>query len=398
MISKRNLLYFLFVIPAVIIFSFYAGLIPVRQFPTLENPKKIILNCEFQGQELVIEETLYQSVRDYYRNDPKKKGYSTRNEYQYFITEAEEDKTLKKITGKIKEKAIMLDLNSDRTLDLATCFVQNIPYDEAKAKKVLSTEKQFFSSADFEEMQGRFPYETLYDNQGICTDKSFLEAALARELGFGVSLLTFDLERHMAAGVKVPIEYSSFNTGYALVETTNTGYRVGQLPIIDDNRGQVRDPSIVKATDEFIPEIIQSNLSKPSQVITVSEGKSYDRIVYLSQIEKKLSEIIIELNAQNYQLEILKNELINQEEVVDNKREELILEKERLKEKELQYQINPTQENYQIYSNYYNQYSSLFYNFKALSDSYNLKVDFYNQKIVTFNANIDEYNNLIKID
>eukprot|EP00547_Thalassionema_nitzschioides_P000822 CAMPEP_0194199464 /NCGR_PEP_ID=MMETSP0156-20130528/468_1 /TAXON_ID=33649 /ORGANISM="Thalassionema nitzschioides, Strain L26-B" /LENGTH=602 /DNA_ID=CAMNT_0038924357 /DNA_START=221 /DNA_END=2029 /DNA_ORIENTATION=- len=75
----------------------------------------------------------------------------------------------------------------------------------------------------------RYPYETLFDRCGVCTDKSLLFVRLAMTLGYDVGLFIFEKANHMAVGVRVPQDYGDFGTDYAFLETTNYA-PIGQIP------------------------------------------------------------------------------------------------------------------------------------------------------------------------
>ena len=66
----------------------------------------------------------------------------------------------------------------------------------------------------------RYPYEILYDNQGLCGEKSELLALILRELGYGVALFYYPEENHEALGIKCPVGESLEGTGYCFVETS----------------------------------------------------------------------------------------------------------------------------------------------------------------------------------
>ena len=123
--------------------------------------------------------------------------------YGSYVESAQEDNTIQELTQKIEEMGDELKLTDDETMDLATCFVQTIPYDAEKAKVILSDKAEDkVEKAAKREYLDRFPYETLYDNKGICTDKVYLEMAILKEMGYGTAILTFDKEKHMAADRK----------------------------------------------------------------------------------------------------------------------------------------------------------------------------------------------------
>jgi hypothetical protein len=60
----------------------------------------------------------------------------------------------------------------------------------------------------------------LYQNKGVCREKSLLVTYLLRGLGFGVVLFEFPTQNHMAVGIKCPGEYDFKNSGYAFIEST----------------------------------------------------------------------------------------------------------------------------------------------------------------------------------
>lgn len=103
--------------------------------------------------------------------------------------------------------ASMTDEPDDRAR-IAVSLVQHLDYDDARAAGT------YYGV--------RYPYETLFLEQGVCSDKSVLLAALLRELGFGVVLLRFDAESHMAVGLRCPAGYDYRGTEYAFVESAGT--------------------------------------------------------------------------------------------------------------------------------------------------------------------------------
>lgn len=88
----------------------------------------------------------------------------------------------------------------------AVRFVQNIPYDFNESRDLTKDLK--------------YPYETVYDDRGVCGDKSVLLAYLLRELGYDVVIFIFEAESHGAVGIKCQSPYEYRGTGYCFVETT----------------------------------------------------------------------------------------------------------------------------------------------------------------------------------
>ncbi|MGD0534370.1 MAG: transglutaminase-like domain-containing protein [Methanoregula sp.] len=101
--------------------------------------------------------------------------------------------------------------NPDDQARIAISLVQQIPYDYAKLNSISSTGQG----------KMRYPYQVLYENTGVCSEKSLLLAYLLRGLGYSVVLFNFDAQNHMAIGIKTPVQYSYLNSGYAFVESAN---------------------------------------------------------------------------------------------------------------------------------------------------------------------------------
>ncbi len=99
----------------------------------------------------------------------------------------------------------------DNQARAAISFVQQIPYDEHKARIELKYDKN---------SKIRYPYEVIYDNLGICSEKSLLLALLLKELGYSIALFEFEEENHMAVGIKSPMEFSYNRSGFAFIETS----------------------------------------------------------------------------------------------------------------------------------------------------------------------------------
>jgi hypothetical protein len=92
---------------------------------------------------------------------------------------------------------------------IAISLVQHIHYDYSKSDPL------FFPMGTT-----RFPYMVLYENSGVCEEKSLLLAYLLRELGYGAVLFEFSREKHMTVGISSPYYYSYRTSGYAFIETT----------------------------------------------------------------------------------------------------------------------------------------------------------------------------------
>jgi hypothetical protein len=130
-------------------------------------------------------------------------GTELRQYYLKYIDEPDQEEYLDTLVNSIKAKTPV----QDDQARIAISLVQQIPYDYAKLEAG-STENV------------RYPYEVLYDDKGVCEEKSLLLAYLLKALGYGVVLFEYPSEDHMAVGIQSPAAYAYRDTGYAFVETT----------------------------------------------------------------------------------------------------------------------------------------------------------------------------------
>jgi WD40 repeat protein len=161
-----------------------------------------------------------------------------RQYYLKFIDEPTQKKYLDALVHAIESQVS----GRDEQARIAISLVQQIPYDSSR-----------LYSATF---RMRTPYEVLYENKGVCSEKSVLLAYLLRELGYGVVLFEFDSESHMAVGVRCPGQYAYKNSGYAFIETAT--------------------PSI--PTDSQGDYIGAGKLTSTPRVLQISDGNSFSSI------------------------------------------------------------------------------------------------------------------------
>ncbi|MGA2122382.1 MAG: transglutaminase domain-containing protein [Methanoregula sp.] len=124
--------------------------------------------------------------------------------HQYYLTyldDSTQTKYLDNLVKSIKSKSS----DTDDQARIAISLVQQIPYDYSR----------LYSTS----FKMRSPYEVLYDDKGVCSEKSLLLAYLLRELGYGTVLFEFPSQNHMAVGIKSSELYDYRDSGYAFVET-----------------------------------------------------------------------------------------------------------------------------------------------------------------------------------
>jgi len=123
-------------------------------------------------------------------------------------------------------------------------LVRRIPYDETINYIVYSV---------------RYPYETLYDNTGMCADKSLLLGKILKRMGYGVALFLFDEKEHMTVGIQC--NKGNFETDYCFVESTGPG-TIGSVNLFD----RYDYPEVVPIyTGKVMNVEASSYLAKPSE-------------------------------------------------------------------------------------------------------------------------------------
>ena len=163
-----------------------------------------------RGQRGNISITLYQGVVEHMRNIPRSVYSSQMDKYwEIMVDRLIEDKVQDEYLTPLVAKIQSLTADPNDQLRIAVSLVQRIPYD----MEAYRSDSTYMKS----------PYEVLYYNKGVCSEKSFLLAYLLKKLGYGVILLEYKEENHMAVAVKCPSQYANFwyeGTGYCFIETT----------------------------------------------------------------------------------------------------------------------------------------------------------------------------------
>ena len=187
------------------------------------EPKNISLNYILRGETNSINFTVYKKGFDYFNS------FSEKNFYKDGKLISKKDFQFKKIND-VKQRELLLPLivdienlanSKDDQARIAISLVQNIVYNS-------SNNLTFFFDGNSSTLI-KYPYQTIYNEQGVCESKSELLTFLLKELGYGVSLFYYPEENHAAVGIKCPLEDRSYGSGYCFVETTEPS-------IITDNQ------------------------------------------------------------------------------------------------------------------------------------------------------------------
>jgi hypothetical protein len=166
-----------------------------------QSPKTVSYYYNIDSNRKSMGFTTYGGLSDYfskeshsYYNDADKEVIMELLENSY------QDEYLQPFIDSIRKSST----NPDDQAKIAVSLVQHIPY---------NWNKYYNPSMDW-----YYPYETLYNNRGVCADKSLLLAYLLNKLGYDT--VVFEFSNHMAVGVKSSSNYGFYNTGYAFIETT----------------------------------------------------------------------------------------------------------------------------------------------------------------------------------
>jgi len=171
---------------------------------------------EYDGKEWTWELPIPEGLYHYYKEMPR----SSANNYSVYVTHPLDDEYIGQLAVAIKDAADNNRYSKYKTIGLAAAFVQNLPYNSDS------------ETTPYDEYP-RYPIETMVDSGGDCEDTSILLASILDSMGYSVVLL--NPPHHWAVGVlwgqSVHGRYYPYNGGnYYYLETTNPGWRMGELP------------------------------------------------------------------------------------------------------------------------------------------------------------------------
>jgi hypothetical protein len=187
--------------------------------------------------------------------------------YNLFFQTKNSDTAVTDLVNSLKELAKNNNWSEDELAESALALVQYIPYDQAKVDSGLTNPY--------------YPYETLYLNKGICSDKTFLALSILKKLGYGTAILDFPDINHSAIGIACPVEYSLANSGYCYGETTNY-FPIGVIP--NSINGQA------KSGDYSFAELFDASKLGSIEILRKSSGKLYQGVAINQQ---KVEELIL---------------------------------------------------------------------------------------------------------
>jgi hypothetical protein len=209
------------------------------------NPKLISLNYTLRGEQGQINFTVYKKLSTHLSELPRYSQFDSSQSsilLDFKLRSLDNDEQ-KELLLPLIVKIQNITKNKDDQARIAISIVQNIPFGKSD-KKI----KWGGISLDYY----RYPYEVLYDLEGVCGEKSELLAFLLRQIGYGSAFIYYHLENHEALGIQCPSKESLNNSGYCFVETTGPS-------IISDYKTEYLGVERLSSTPQIIP--IQGNVT-----------------------------------------------------------------------------------------------------------------------------------------
>ena len=241
------------------------------------------------------------SIKTLYYTDDADKAAVRNQFYSFFFNFKNGDTAVSDLVAYGRKIAASNSWSNDKLAEFLLALVQYIPYDESKVTQNL--------------LEPNYPYETLYKNSGICSDKTFLAVAILRQLGYGAAILDFPNLNHSAAGISCPLSDSVNNSGYCYVETTGY-FPIGVIPpsisngkaVIgqDDldslfNTSHLSSMEVYQKTTGFSYQGVSATKSKVASIKAISD--------WINNEEASLAKKKSELTTQQTTLLGLKNQL-----------------------------------------------------------------------------------------
>jgi hypothetical protein len=342
-------------------------------FPVLNQPVVKKFTWTYKGVKYDLSLNLDQAVYAYYSTQPKSYAYSgalpqnwEEDYYGMFLKNSSDDQTISTLATDLQSLGKKHNLNDDQIVDLTLAFVQSIEYDDAKAQNILDkTGKETML----------YPYETLYTQKGVCSDKSLLAVAILRQLGYGAAIFTYEQDNHMAIGIQCPQGYSTYGSGYCYAETTAMGNKIGIIPGFDPASNKTVTAKELPTFDSA--QLQQANLQQLGQVTIFQKtsGKQYAEIAQTKQIASEIDSLKKTIDAMLPQLQSQQKSIAGEEKQL----------------KDLKNQLDGYQNSQNI-----DNYNTLVGQYNNFLESYKKDVKKYNDNAGLYNKSIQRYNVLIK--
>ncbi len=237
--------------------------------PYLTGPTTQTYTYVVDGRAGILSMTTYAGLSDYQaglsRAISYRKGDPKPTTYDFVMRDLNEPYQQAELDALV-ENIRRQSSNPEQQARIAISFVQTIPYDTAGVLENRIT--------------GKYPYEVLHTNTGVCQEKSELLAYLLRELGFGVAIFRFESQNHQTLGVRCAPEFDYRDSGYCFVETTGPAistYSTGNYA----NIGKIiTAPEIVAISGGALLDLSEEFADAQAYAHLVSIGPTLDSADY----------------------------------------------------------------------------------------------------------------------
>lgn len=188
----------------------------------------------YQGRKYTMQYAFDASSYAYYKGLKRTFG-----DFAVYVRESPGYKVVPGFTSSLAEIAWKGHFDDLQTVEFVTAFVQNLRYiDDGKYE------------------YPRYPEETLVDGGGDCEDTGILLDALLRALGFDCVLVS--PKGHMGVGIAAGngtfgTSFPYHGKNYYYIETTNTGWGVGDYPDNLSDEALIYDPGLLPAARVLNP-------------------------------------------------------------------------------------------------------------------------------------------------
>ncbi len=322
-------------------------------------------NFKYQTTAYNVSLNLSSTLYNTYKNSPKVYTYSTSNPpanprdafYGLFLKARSGDLTLNNLAASLRATALSNNWTSDELAEFTLSFIQYIPYDFGKLS--LNSDRN---------LDPYYPYETLYLDRGVCSDKTFLAVALLRDLGYGAAILDFPDINHSAVGLQCPVADSLNGSGYCYAETTNY-FPLGIIP--QSINGQA------KATTNDFDNLFNSAVLGKVEIYQKTTGVSYTG---LSAVKAKIA------NLKQQQTDLSTNQAI-----IDNLETSINAQATAVSDLKKQLDAYYASGNYAQYNSLVPTYNNAVNQYNDAYANYQTKVNSYNQAVVTFNQAVKDF-------
>lgn len=317
----------------------------------------------YKNNNYELKQNLYKNLYSDYKNLPKTYSYLSSEKpdnlrdsfYSLFFKVLNGDNSLNELIDKSRNLAKPLNLSEDEFINFIISLLQHIPYDSEKVAASGLNNNPYY------------PYETLYLNRGVCSDKTFLTVAVLRHLGYGAAILDFPESNHSAAGIKCPLEYSVNSSGYCFIETTNY-FPISVVPK-NINNGRAGEGS--SKLDNLSAA---SHLGK-MEIYQKSSGKTYYGAFDVFKMAQDIND-----------LDYLIKDIYKEVEIILADIDRLEIEVANLK----------TEMDSYLNAGLTSKYNALVPTYNNSVENYNNLLANYREKIGEYNQKIELYNSLIK--